>query len=154
MAGACLAEAPADQPLQLKVVGTGRDDDAIEVRGVAGFVKKRDFDNGQCRIAELREGPQTGLDRPIDGGMDHRFEFPASGGVGKDDGSKRVAVDRAILRHDAGTKSGRDRGCCFSASRGYSVSEIVGDKTRDAVTAELIQDVALACGGSARQRDS
>jgi hypothetical protein len=34
------------------------------------------------------------------------------------------------------------------------VSEIVGDKTRDAVTAELIQDVALACRGSASQRNS
>ena len=45
LAGSCFAEASGDQAFELEVVSAGRNDHAIEVRGVASLVKEGDFGN-------------------------------------------------------------------------------------------------------------
>src|SRR6476646_1027416 len=85
--------------------------------------------------------------------MDDGFELTPRHRIGEDDGAQRRAVDGTVGSNHVRAESRGDGRGRFSSGGGDSVREIVSDQARDAVLAELFENVALAGCGSARQSD-
>src|SRR5262245_51632571 len=148
-----LAHPPLAQPHELALRRTGRDDDAVELLLGAGFVEQRHIHDRERILADELEAAQPGLDRPVHGGVNDRFEILPRRGIGEHDRSELGAVHRAVGGQNVRAEPIHNRQRRLGAGGRDAVGQGVGVEAGDAAAAQHVQHVALAGRDPASQCD-
>ena len=85
--------------------------------------------------------------------MHDGLEIAARGGIGEDDRPELPAIHGAVGGQDVVAESLGNRPSRLGAGRHDAVRELVGVETGHAALPELVQDVALAGGDAAGERN-
>ena len=100
----------------------------------------------------MRASRQRSHDRPP--GERSLRDRGTRGGVGENDRPHLLAVDSPVRVQDAGAEPDGDGLRGLGAGRRHPVRKLVGIETRHTMAAEPIEDMALAGGDAAGERDS